>query len=1187
MPLASDISGDADLRRFAGKLLADVFVSYKSEDRALAAMMVSALESSGLTVWWDQHIGMGEIWRAEITEHLDGAKAVVVLWTGRSAGREGRFVQEEAQRALQRGTYRPVLLDNVLLPLGFSEIQAHRLIEWSGDRHTPEFLSLLDAIRAMIAGRADAPAASTPEMTGAARRGASERRTITLLRAAFVHDNFDEDDPEVLDEVMLRIESRLGDLTRSDRVTLLQLDPDGFSVAVGASGAQEDDEALSAALALTLRDGLLEDPAVETKIALTSGLAVVTLSPMLRVSGSLLGRGGDLLQHARPGEIVVDSAMARRIDGSFVLHETGDGHDGAWAIEGRSGPGERARIGNDALSLPLVGRTVEMQRLNQALQLTMDGRGRAFCVIGEPGMGKSRLLHEFLERARQEGAIIGRANCRSHDRTSAYGPFADIVWSLFDLARLPPEDRPRLARERICEQVPEVAEYAPCLLHLAGLADGDEAVAGRALIGEAIQTTLVALAERQAVVLLIDDLQLADEATLEILLATAEVCASFRILLLAGTRSAGALAWPAMPHCEQIVLDSLSPDEVGELVRHAADADTVDPELAALLHRRTDGIPLFAEELVRVLLTDRQIIVEDRHLSAPGPIDRVRLPHSIDAMVRTRLDNLEPRLRNAIRTAAVIGRQFGWWLLRDLLDVSGPPGLLLGPAVSQGLLQQVRIAPEPEYRFRQVLTQEVAYDSLLSKERRALHLRAGIWIEANRADHLHEAVEELAHHFLLAEDTEKAIHYHFAAGKKALGWGSVRAAAEMFATAVQLIETLDPDDAQRQQLIEALVLEGNARMLLDGYHSQRMGALLRRVEDLVEALPPGDVRFGAAWWLWRVAYNCSSMTEAQRRTAELHEVARATGDSVHRLAACTAEGIVTYFMGEVNRAREKFDAAARLIDPETPLREGPLAEIAPEIWLTCFRGMMQVFAGEIEQGIEEMRRAERLARELAHPHLEAFVQIYFQSAAIPLGDLAMWRAANERAAELSRKHELGHWGISNLMLSGLLKLVEGDIPAGTAALKRGEAMASLVGIGMLQGLAIGLALTKAASGDVAGAIADLDALNAQMERDSMYYQRGEVAMHLMHLDAANAEQRMAAAERALGLAIAGGHRLAALRLGAAIAAVHARQGRPEQAVASLRTLLEPFDATAQVKWPSIAAAAAQLKALEAATVQEA
>ena len=1180
--------------------MADVFVSYKSEDRDAAARMVAALEASGLSVWWDQHIGTGDVWRSEITEQLDGAKAVVVLWTANSVGREGRFVQEEAQRALHRGAYRPVLLEDVALPLGFSEIQAHFLLDWDGSHRADAFLGLLASVRHMVAhapppggppslGPAGRTSPGTPTPAAPRPRAAeasSERRTVTLLRAEFVHGEDGEDDPEYFDELMMRLEERLEELVDGERASLLQLDTDGFSIAVGAERAQEDDELAAARLALLVGDALRTDPGIETRMALVTGLAVVTHRPGLRVTGRLLARAGEMVRCARPGHVLIEAPTARRIGGSLMLEEL---EDGLHAVTGQGNRGASATPADHAS--PLIGRQQERDRLLQALSLAEAGQGRAISIIGEPGMGKTRLVHSFLADCAERGAIVGHATCRSHDRTRPHGPFGDILSGFLGLGDISAQDdAAALARERIAERLPDLVDYTPYIMQLTGIRghglEDDRAGAGRALVGEAILSAMVALAEHHPVVLLIDDLHLADEATLETLLATAEACASFRILLLCGTRPLAAPLWPAMPHCEQMVLDTLDTSEVEELIGRATGAETVDAELVRLIHRRTDGVPMFVEELTRVLHANDQFTLEQGRLKANGPLEGVNLPRSIDAVVRTRLDSLDTGLRDALRKAAVIGRQFSWAMLRDLIGASGPPGLLLGKAVSLGLLQQVKVGPQAEYRFRQMLTQEVAYDSLLSKQRRELHGRIGEWIERNRADGLETEVEELAHHFLLAEDTEKAIGYHIAAGERAFGWGSMKVAKEMFAVAVQLIETLDPGPQQSERLLNALVMEGNALVLSQGYHSPGMRVMLARVEELADSLPPGDARFAALWWVWRVAYNCDSMDKAREFVAQLQQVAEMSGDGAHRVAALTADGIISHFEGEPAKAVEKLERAAAMMSPDAQRAEGPLAEIAPEVWLDCFLGLASILTGRIASGWEALDRAHARSVELDHPHLECFVLIYVQNAGIALGDMERVREANDRSLVLSRRHDLLHWEISTRVLAGQLKFNDGDIQGGVAALALGEKHAAIVGVGLVLSVELGKALSTFASGDKAGALALLDALEARMDKLSMQYLRSETAWARCMMTWADdpVAARSAALDEAARLAGKGAH-LGALRLAARTAKLIEGAGDVQLARDVLAERLEPFAAPACERWPLIADARAQLAQLEAGEKQ--
>jgi len=177
--------------------MADIFLSYKTEDLAIADSLVKVLEASGFSVWWDQRIDAGQIWRREITDQLEHAKCVIVLWTRNSAGDHGRFVQEEAARAQRLGTYLPVKIEECDLPLGFSEMQALSLLNWSGRQDNPLLERLVELARGIIA--APARASATASKVASSTPVRSERRSVTVLRAELVHPAAKLDDPEYVD----------------------------------------------------------------------------------------------------------------------------------------------------------------------------------------------------------------------------------------------------------------------------------------------------------------------------------------------------------------------------------------------------------------------------------------------------------------------------------------------------------------------------------------------------------------------------------------------------------------------------------------------------------------------------------------------------------------------------------------------------------------------------------------------------------------------------------------------------------------------------------------------------------------------------------------------------------------------------------------------------------------------------
>jgi len=290
--------------------LADVFLSYKTEDRELARVVVRGLEAHGLSVWWDQHIVMGDVWRSETTRQLDEAGAVVVLWTRISTGAIGRFVQEEAARAQRRGTYLPVQLDDCELPLGFSETQALQLAGWQGELDDPRFERLIERIRRIEHGQGNSgqssasPAPLQPPMAAMDTR--SERRSLTVLRGQLIHPQAAFDDPEYLDEITATIANVLNKALDQQTSFLQDVDGTHFSCIFGLPTGDEMAEMHAAEKALELGDLLRRVGGLDSKMAIASGMAVVTTTPgetKPRVTSNLANRADTLLLHAEKGQL--------------------------------------------------------------------------------------------------------------------------------------------------------------------------------------------------------------------------------------------------------------------------------------------------------------------------------------------------------------------------------------------------------------------------------------------------------------------------------------------------------------------------------------------------------------------------------------------------------------------------------------------------------------------------------------------------------------------------------------------------------------------------------------------------------------------------------------------------------------------------------------------------------------------
>lgn len=427
-------------------------------------------------------------------------------------------------------------------------------------------------------------------------------------------------------------------------------------------------------------------------------------------------------------------------------------------VLGESGFESRLEAPDRGGLTPYTGRAAELSALQARVELAAQGHGHFVVVSGEAGSGKSRLLHELRAHAMTPELRVLQGRCRSYGGVTSYLPFVEALRSALELKEQDGH-RPDVAQlvSRIRGIEPSLEPFIPLYLHLLSMAS-DVFPVPRHLRGEPLHAAMLEAlaafftshAQRAPGVLLFEDWHWADDASRAALVHLANVVAAYPVLVVVTTRPEPG-AWPDGPeHTLRINLAPLEYAASVSIVKAVLAVDVVPDELAKRLHERTGGNPFFLEEMCHGLRETRVITARNSEAVVSGSTDAIQLPDSVQAVIRSRLDRLDPDSREVLRVASVIGREFTRSILRDATGATD-----LTPALerlkSAGIIQQIRVVPDALFRFKHVLTQEVAYESLLEHQRKSLHQGVGRAIERCHRNAFEEPLELLAYHFSVAE----------------------------------------------------------------------------------------------------------------------------------------------------------------------------------------------------------------------------------------------------------------------------------------------------------------------------------------------------------------------------------------------------------------------------------------------------
>jgi predicted ATPase/class 3 adenylate cyclase len=600
--------------------------------------------------------------------------------------------------------------------------------------------------------------------------------------------------------------------------TVNQFLGDGILALFGAPIALEDAprRAVLAALGIQRHLSMLDEEVqarhgVEFKMRIgihTGPVVVGRIGDDLRMDYSAVGDTTNLAARlqarANPGEVLISDAARRLVAGFFELEDQGE-----QAIKGRSKPvrayrvvAERAVSGRiDAVTAsgltPLVGRQQELSALRAAFEAARAGRGQACFLVGEAGLGKSRLLHEFRRELRDEPHTWFEGRCASYGSTTAFQSIIDGLQRSFGIDDRDDDDGALAKLERAVRGASEdLAWTLPFLQKLLSLPVADpaveelDAITRRSETIRALHALLLRGTERQPLVFVIEDLHWIDAATQEFLEFLIDSIPATRACLLLTHRPGYQHPFGDRSYHVRVALQSLSAAEMAAMVGSVLETSDLPAELRDLIAKKAEGNPFFVEEVTRSLLEEGVLRVGEGRVELARSLSEITVPDSIQDVLMARIDRLDEEPKRAIQMASVIGREFALRLLERIVEAGEAMGAVVSELRALELIYQKAAHPELAFMFKHALTHDVAYESVLARRRKALHRIVGSAIQELYADRLAEHYEALAHHFAQAEEWDRALLFHERAAQKARDVYANHSAADHYREALAIAERL-------------------------------------------------------------------------------------------------------------------------------------------------------------------------------------------------------------------------------------------------------------------------------------------------------------------------------------------------------------------------------------------------------------
>ena len=980
-------------------------------------------------------------------------------------------------RSLGLERYEPVFRDN--------EIDAAVLPELT-DEHLKELglplgprLKLLKGVAALhAAAGADRAAEGEAPSSPTVAAPEAERRHLTVLFCDLVGSTELATclDPEDLREVIRAYQDACAGAIVRFEGHVAKYMGDGVLAYFGYPRAHEGEaeRAVCAGLQAVRAVGALTPcagPPLQARVGIATGMVVV---------GDLVGEGAAQEQAvvgetpnlaarlqalAEPGSVVVGPTTRRLLGGLFDYADLGvhrlKGFAApvrAWRVLG-SGRAEGRFEARQAAGLtPLVGREHELGLLLDRWRQAAEGDGQVVLLGGEPGVGKSRLVRALREQLGEQSLTPLSHFCSPYHQGSALHPVIGLLERGAGLARDDPPERQLDKLEALLAlATDDVPAVAPLLADLLGIPTGGrypplalspQRRKERTLA--ALLTQLEGLAARQPVLALYEDVHWSDPTTLELLDQIVDRVPGSRVLVLITFRPEFRPPWIGFAHVSLLTLNRLNKRQVAAMAERVAGGKALPPEVLEQIAAKTDGVPLFVEELTKTVLEAGLLQEEGDRYTLAGPLPALAIPATLYDSLMARLDRLAP-VREVAQVGAVIGREFGHELLTAVVPLHGEElAHALTELVDSELVFRRGAAPHATYTFKHALVQDAAYASLLRGKRQQLHARIAAVLEEQFLEVAEAQPELLARHFAEAGLGRQAIAYLQKAGDRAAERSAYAEAISHLSRGLELLQVL-PDDPERTlQELDLRIALGSAFMATRGYAGAEVEATYLRARELCRQAGETSRLFPVLHGLYRFHHVRGELQAAREAGEQLLSLAEGLKDPALFVEAHRALGVPLFWLGDVTAALAQLERGAMAYEADRHRSRASIYGIDPGVVCLSYSALALWQLGRPQQALDRSHEALGLARDLAHPQSLALALVW-----------AAWLRQFRREGQPAREHaeaavtlcaEQGFplWMSMGIILRGWASVQEGRGEEGIAQMRQGLADLRATGAGLWQ-----------------------------------------------------------------------------------------------------------------------------------------
>jgi class 3 adenylate cyclase/tetratricopeptide (TPR) repeat protein len=866
----------------------------------------------------------------------------------------------------------------------------------------------------------------------------AERRYLTVMFCDLVGSTAlgARLDPEDMWKVIASYHACINEVITRHNGMIARYMGDGVLVYFGYPRAHEDEAEQGVHAALALVDAIpnLQTPAdarLRVRIGIATGTVVV--SELLvdnnpaeqAVVGETPNLAARLQSLADPGTVLICPTTRRLIGEHFNYRDLGPvelkglaAPVSVWQVLGTSGVQGRFEAMHKAKLPPPFGREEELELLSRRWRHAVAGDGRVVVLSGEPGIGKSHIALALKESIQSEPHITLRYFCSAHHTNSALFPF------IVQLERAAGFERGDSPSQKYCKLEALVAKSRTNSEHVAVLAQllalpVDDTYRLRELSPQkrkektlvVLKAQFEALAAKQPIFVIFEDIHWIDPTSLELLTTAVEQAPKLRVLLLLTARPEFSPPWPSYPHMTTIPLTRLGRNVGAALIERVAGSKALPKELLDEILARTDGIPLFIEELTKTVLESGLLQKRNGEYVLEGPLPHLAIPSTLQASLMARLDRLAP-VREVAQIGAVAGREFHYELLNA---VAGLPKEKLDEALRQLVEAELIFCrgevPHAVYTFKHVLVRDAAYAGLLKSRRGYLHAAIATALEQQFPDVAQTQPETLARHLTEAGLLERAIGYWLQAGKNSAMRSANLEAIAHLRRGIDVASRLPEGGGRDRHELDLQLVLGPCLIATQGPAAGAAVMTFLRARELCERLGGPTEALQVMFWLATVSVVRGELPQALDAIAGLPSAAEAQGNRPALLNGIRGQGMILMFMGRLAEAREALERAAKLFSTsdEADKLAARAAGQDAGVSILVLMAWVSWILGQVDEAVARMTAALERADVVQHAHTHAYAWYYASVLYALRGEPEIAQTYAERCLAISEQQEFRQW----------------------------------------------------------------------------------------------------------------------------------------------------------------------------------